>query len=102
MVLYRNCTVDVIMQEGSLSSCKVVTTKENGKTELAAHMTLRSDNNTDKKALAYRIYENCKKNLSAEEIPTKYKFRDSFPVHSNCKRDNGALAAETEGFIRIE
>ncbi|MBO4433616.1 MAG: acyl--CoA ligase [Clostridia bacterium] len=93
---------DVILQEETLSGCKVVAVEENGKTVLAAHMTVRNGVNYDPQTLARKIYENCKNNLPAEEIPTKYKFRDSFPVHTNGKRDNNALKQETDGFIVIE
>lgn len=93
---------DVILQEEVLSGCKVVAVKENGKTILAAHMTVRKDVDYDCETLACKIYENCKKNLPAAEVPTKYKFRDSFPVHSNGKRDNNALKQEKDGFIVIK
>ena len=93
---------DVILQEESLSGCKVVAVEENGKTILAAHMTVRKDVDYDGETLARKIYENCKKNLPVDEVPTKYKFRASFPVHTNGKRDNNALKQETDGFIVIE
>lgn len=92
---------DVVLQEESLSGCKVVAVEENEKTVLTAHMTVRKDVNYDPQALARKIYENCKKQLPEEEIPAKYKFRDSFPVHNNGKRDNNALKQETGGFIVI-
>ena len=92
---------EVILQEEMLSGCKVVAVKENGKTVLAAHMTARKDAEYNPETLARRIFENCKKQLPDEEIPTKYKFRDSFPVHANGKRDNHALTQETDGFIDI-
>ncbi len=90
---------DVILQEEALSGCKVVAIEKNGKTILAAHMTVRKDVEYDGRTLARKIYENCKKQLPYEEIPVKYKFRDSFPVHTNGKRDNNALKQETDGFI---
>ena len=93
---------DVILQEESLSGCKVVATKENGKTVLAAHMTVRSEVSYDEQSLAQKIHENCKKNLPADEVPTKYKFRDAFPVHPNGKRDNDALRQEKDGVVVIE
>lgn len=92
---------EVILQEEMLSGCKVVAVKENGKTVLAAHMTVRKDAEYNPDTLARRIFENCKKQLPDEEIPTKYKFRDSFPVHTNGKQDNHALTQETGGFIDI-
>lgn len=92
---------EIILQNKAVSGCKVVAVKNNGKTILAAHMTLK-DNSIDKEKLAGELHDLCSKQLSAEEVPHMYKFRESFPVHSNGKRDNGALAAETNGFIVIE
>lgn len=92
---------DVILQEDTLSGCKVVAVQENNKTVLAAHMTLRDGVDVNKEMLVHKIFENCKKQLPADEIPIKYKFRDAFPVHSNGKRDNAALKLEQEGFIIV-
>ncbi len=93
---------DVILQEESLSGCKVVAVEEDGHIVLAAHMTVRSEISFDEHKLAHKIYENCKEHLPIDEVPTKYKFRTSFPVHPNGKRDNNALKQEKEGFIVIE
>lgn len=90
------------MQEESLSGCKVVAVEENGHIVLAAHMTVRSEVSFDENTLAHKIYENCKEHLPIDEVPTKYKFRTSFPVHTNGKRDNNALKQEKDGFIVIE
>ena len=92
---------DVILQEDTLSGCKVVAVQENNKTILAAHMTLRDGVDVDKEMLVHKIFENCQKQLPADEIPIKYKFRDAFPVHSNGKRDNAALKLEQDGFIIV-
>lgn len=93
---------DIILQEEVLSGCKVVAVEENGKTLLVAHMTVRKDVDYDCETLARKIYQSCKKNLPVDEVPTKYKFRDSFPVHANGKRDNNTLKQETDGFIVIQ
>lgn len=94
---------DVILHDEFISGCKVVATKENGHIVLAAHMTLYNElSENDKNKLAYKLYYYCCKKLSIEQVPTKYKFRKSFPVHPNGKRDNSALAADTEGFIIID
>lgn len=92
---------EVILQEDTISGCKVVAIEENGKTILAAHMTMRNDVDCDPQTLVRKIYENCKKQLTDEAIPAKYKFCDSFPVHTNGKCDNNALKQETDGFIVI-
>ena len=92
---------EIILQNTAISGCKVVAVKKDKKTVLAAHMTLK-DNSADREKLAKELYDLCKQQLYAEEVPQLYKFRDSFPVHSNGKRDNKALAAETDGFIVIE
>lgn len=93
---------DVILQEESLSGCKVIAVEEDGHIVLAAHMTVRNEISFDENKLAHKIYENCKERLTIDEVPKKYKFRTSFPVHSNGKRDNNALKQETDGFIVIE
>ncbi|MBR2294141.1 MAG: acyl--CoA ligase [Clostridiales bacterium] len=93
---------DVILQEETLSGCKVVAVEENGKTILAAHMTVRAGVVFDKRKLAYQIHEYCKTQLPIDEVPSKYKFRTSFPVHNNGKRDNNALKAERDGFITAD
>ena len=93
---------DLILQEEVLSGCKVVEVEENGHIVLAAHMTVRSEISFDENTLANKIFENCKEHLPIDEVPTKYKFRTSFPVHTNGKRDNNALKQEKDGFIVIE
>ena len=93
---------DVILQEEVLSGCKVVAVKENKKTILVAHMTVRSNIDFDREKIARKIFENCKTQLPEDEIPTKFKFRNSFPVHTNGKRDNDALKQEKDGFYEFE
>lgn len=90
-----------ILQDESLSGCKVVDVQENGKTTLIAHITVRAGVIYDDHKLAQKIYDHCKKHLCDEEVPRKYKFRTSFPAHSNGKRDIAALKQEKEGFIEI-
>lgn len=92
---------NVILQEEVLSGCKVVAVEENGHIVLAAHMTVRNEVSFDEHKLANKIYENCKEHLPINEVPTRYKFRTAFPVHTNGKRDNNALKQETDGFIVI-
>lgn len=93
---------DVILQEEVLSGCKVVAVEENGHIVFAAHMTVRNEISFDENKLAHKIYENCKERLPIDEVPKKYKFRTSFPVHTNGKRDNIALKQETGGVIVIQ
>ncbi len=92
---------NVILQEEVLSGCKVVAVEENGHIVHAAHMTVRNEVSFDEHKLANKIYENCKEHLPINEVPTRYKFRTAFPVHTNGKRDNNALKQETDGFIVI-
>ncbi len=94
---------EIILQNNAVSGCKVVSVKKNDRTILAAHMTLKDDlADTEKEKLAKELHDLCKQRLYSDEVPQMYKFRDAFPVHSNGKRDNGALIAETEGFILID
>ena len=93
---------DCILKEEALTGCKTVAVKINDSFVLAAHMTIKNNIECDRKALAKKIYENCKKHLPSYEVPKMYKFRESFPVHTNGKRDNNALKLEKDGFFIFE
>ena len=90
---------NVILQDDSVSDCKVVQTADGGM--VVAHIILADGNQQNEREIISRIHKNCIDNLDACAIPTHYKIRDSFPVHSNGKRDNGALKNDVEDLIEV-
>ena len=88
---------EVILQEDSVSDCKVVQTVD--KTMVVAHIILKEGCEQDAQEVIAKIHKNCIDKLDVFALPTHYKIRDSFPVHSNGKRDNGALKNDTDGLI---
>jgi len=91
---------DVILRDPNLSGCKVAAVEDEGKTVLAAHITLRQATE-DATRLICQIDRLCHQSLPDTHCPVKYKIRDSFPVHPNGKRDVGALKQEKDGFILV-
>ncbi len=90
---------EVILQDDSISDCKVVQTTD--KNMVVAHIILKDGSEQDKREIIAKIHRKCVANLEECAIPTHYKIRDSFPVHSNGKRDNEALKNDTENLIQI-
>ncbi len=88
---------NVILQDASVSDCKVVQTTNGGM--VVAHVILADKNNQNEREIIARIHKNCIDNLDACAVPTHYKIRDSFPVHSNGKRDNEALKNDVEDLL---
>ncbi len=88
---------EVILQDDSVSDCKVVQTAD--KRMVVAHIILKDGCEQTNEEIIARIHQNCADRLEACAVPTHYKIRDSFPVHSNGKRDNGALKNDTDGLI---
>ena len=79
---------NVILQDASVSDCKVVQTADG--TMVVAHVILADECKQNEHEIISRIHKKCVDNLDACAVPTHYKIRDSFPVHSNGKRDNEA------------
>lgn len=88
---------NVILQDASVSDCKVVQTADG--TMVVAHIILTDECKQNEREIISRIYKKCVDNLDACAVPTHYKIRDSFPVHSNGKRDNEALKNDTENLV---
>ena len=88
---------NVILQDASVSDCKVVQTADG--TMVVAHIILTDECKQNEREIISRIYKKCVDNLDACVVPTHYKIRDSFPVHSNGKRDNEALKNDTENLV---
>ena len=88
---------EVILQDDSVSDCKVVQTTD--KSMIVAHIILKDGCKQNSSEVISNIHKNCTDKLDDFAIPTHYKIRDSFPVHSNGKRDNGSLKNDTEDLI---
>ena len=91
---------EVILQDDSVSDCKVVQTAD--KDKVVAHIIFKDGCKQNKEDVIARIHQNCSSHLEAFAIPTHYKIRNSFPVHSNGKRDNDALKNDIENLIAIQ
>ena len=81
--------------------CKVVNTKIDGKDGLAAHIVLR-DGISDEAVFLKELNKHLRETLPDYMVPKYYKIRQSMPVHTNGKRDIGALKADTQGLKTIE
>ena len=90
----------VILQDSRVSACKVLGISNGTHTIPVAHIMLRSEKASVEVFKA--IDSLCRKELPLREVPMAYKFRDSFPVHSNGKRDIQALSAERDGFVDLD
>ena len=89
---------EVILQDHSVADCKVVQSTD--KRMIVAHIILKDTCEQKPKEVIARIHRKCIERLETYAIPTHYKVRESFPVHSNGKRDNGALKNDTENLIK--
>ena len=89
---------EVILQNDSVSDCKVVQTAD--KSMIVAHIILKDGCAQNAADIIAGIHKNCADRLEACAVPTHYKIRDAFPVHGNGKRDNAALKSDTENLIR--
>ena len=90
---------EVILQDDSVSDCKVVQTTD--KSMIVAHIILKDDCERNEQEIIANIHKTCTDKLEDFAIPTHYKIRDSFPVHSNGKRDNGALKNDMNDLIKV-
>ncbi len=90
---------NVILQDESVGDCKVVQTAD--RTMVVAHIILKDGCADTEKEIITRIHKRCCDNLDEYALPTHYKVRDTFPVHSNGKRDNELLKADTKNLIKM-
>ena len=89
---------NVILQDEAVSDCKVVKTDDD---KIVAHIIVKENCEETKTELISRINETCKKTLEEYAVPTHYKIREVFPVHSNGKRDNEALKNDTDSLVQV-
>lgn len=92
---------NAILKNKKVVQCKVIDMEYNGRIVLAAHIVLATgeENNVDE--IMEEIHSYCKTTLDADMVPLLYKFRDSFPLTPNGKRDIKKLKQETEGFEKV-
>ncbi len=97
-IIYLFDIEELILKDEAVYQCKVIDSQINGKTVLGGHIVLKDGNDG---SVLKRIDSNLKANLQDYMIPKYYKIRTSMPVHSNGKRDTGALKIDTEGLIEL-
>jgi len=90
---------EVILQDEAVSDCKVVQTAD--RSMVVAHIILKAGFEQKEQEIIARIQQNCADHLDAWAVPTHYRIRDSFPVHTNGKRDNDALRNDTDCLIEV-
>jgi len=90
---------NVILQDDSVNDCKVVQTTD--KNMVVAHIILKDNYAGTEKEIITRIHKYCLDNLEKYAMPTHYKVREAFPVHSNGKRDNESLKNDMENLIQV-
>ena len=89
-----------ILKNEAVSQCKVVDIEDNGNKKLVAHLVLQAGVKNEEKIIAL-IWSELRKTLPSYMVPEYYKIRSSMPVHTNGKRDVGALKIDKEGLKTI-
>ena len=84
-----------------INQCKVVNAMIDEAERLVAHIVL-SDDVEDTDAVINELFAHLREELPDYMVPAYYKIRQSMPVHSNGKRDVGALKKDTENLKRFE
>ncbi len=85
----------------AINQCKVVNVMVDGAESLVAHIVLRDDVE-DTGVVINELFAHLREELPDYMVPAYYKIRQSMPVHSNGKRDVGALKKDTENLKKIE
>lgn len=98
-IIYLFDIEDIILRDEAASQCKVVDTEIDGNTVLVGHIVLRDGYD---EAILKRIDSTLRANLPDYMVPDYYKIRQSMPVHSNGKRDVGALKRDKDGLKKLE
>lgn len=91
---------NLILEDKAVSMCKVIETTLNGQKVPVVHIILKKDVR-DSSEVIRRIKGICQTRLESYAIPKYYKLRESFPVHTNGKRDVEALKKEKDGYYRL-
>ena len=88
---------NAILQNKNIVDCKTVRSDD---MKLVAHVSVNESIPTDE--LIKEIKLSCTDNLPKYAIPTHIKIRESFPVHSNGKRDNESLRKDSTNLIELD
>lgn len=90
-----------ILKNEAISQCKVVDIEDNGNKKLVAHLVFQEGVKNQEEIIASIWYE-LRNSLPSYMVPEYYKIRSSMPVHSNGKRDVGALREDKKALISVE
>lgn len=85
-----------ILKNEAISQCKVVDIEDNGNKKLVAHLVFQEGVKNQEEIIASIWYE-LRNSLPSYMVPEYYKIRSSMPVHTNGKRDVGALKRDKDG-----
>lgn len=101
-IIYITCIrmENLILEDKAVSMCKVIETTLNGQKVPVVHIILKKDVR-DSSEVIRRIKGICQTRLESYAVPKYYKLRESFPVHTNGKRDVEALKKEKDGYHRL-
>lgn len=89
-----------ILRNEAISQCKVVDIEENGNQRLAAHIVFREGVRNREEVIS-SIWDELRKSLPSYMVPDYCKIRSSMPVHTNGKRDVGALKQDRTDLVKI-
>ena len=99
--IYNFDIENVILKNPFVQSCDVFLDDED---VLVAHIILKNNSdNIDKIQLLKEIQNNIYLEFDdIDHVPSKYKFRESFPIANFSKKDVRKMKSEKEGFIIVE
>ena len=75
--------------------------EDGGNKTLAAHLVFQ-EGVRNKEEVITSIWNEMRKSLPPYMVPEHYKIRSSMPVHTNGKRDVGALREDKKDLISVE
>lgn len=88
-----------ILKNEAISQCKVIDIEDNGK-KLVAHLVFQEGVENREDVIA-SIWSELRESLPSYMVPEYYKIRSSMPVHTNGKRDVGALKQDDNELVKI-
>lgn len=89
-----------ILKNEAVSQCKVVDIEDDGSKKLVAHLVFREDAANREEIIAL-VWSELRRSLPPYMVPDYYKIRSSMPVHTNGKRDVGALRRDTDDLVKV-
>ena len=99
--IYNFDIEDVILKNKNIQNCDVFTDDEN---VLVGHIILKNNiKDIDKIELLKEIQRNIyNKYNDIDYVPSKFKFRESFPIANFSKKDIKKMKSEKDGFITVD